>query len=88
MQIPHHFIASQITHLMAFQSGSPWETTTDRLAQSISGPIAKGVAIIGVVIGGLTFAYGEGQHKKQIGQLVIGLSMALGAASFLSAYIF
>ena len=63
---------------------SPWEITVKNLEQAFTGPIAKGLSLIAIVIGGLTFAYSEGGSKKVFAGLVFGLGMALSASSFLS----
>ena len=63
---------------------SPWEIAIKNLVQAFTGPIAKGLSLIAIVIGGLTFAYSEGGSKKVFAGLVFGLGMALSAASFSS----
>ena len=70
--------------LTAGYGQSPWETAVNNLQQSFTGPIAKGLSLIAIVIGGLTFAYSEGGSKKIFAGLVFGLGMALSATSFLS----
>jgi type IV secretory pathway VirB2 component (pilin) len=62
---------------------SPWESSSQKLATAFTGPIAKGLSLVAIVVGGLTFAYGEGGGKKLIGGIVFGVGMAMGAASFL-----
>lgn len=54
------------------------------LSGIFSSTIARGLAIVCVVIGGIEVAIGEGHSKKLIGGLVFGLGMALGAVSFIS----
>jgi type IV secretory pathway VirB2 component (pilin) len=63
---------------------SPWETSTQRLQQAFTGPIAKALSLVAIVVGGLMFAYGEGQGKKAIAGIVSGVGMAVGAVNFLS----
>ena len=63
---------------------SPWEIAVNNLQQAFTGSLAKGLSLIAIVIGGLTFAYSEGGSKKAFAGLVFGLGMALSAASFLS----
>ena len=50
----------------------------------MTGTIAKGLALVAIVVGGLMFAFGEGGSKKMLAGIIFGLGMALGAASFLS----
>src|ERR1017187_7934110 len=63
---------------------SPWETAVNNLQTSFTGPIAKGLSLIAIVIGGLTFAYSEGGSKKVFAGIVFGIGMALSAAAFLT----
>ena len=63
---------------------SPWEDAVSKLQASFTGPIAKGLSLVAIVIGGLTFAYSEGGSKKQFAGLIFGIGMAVSAASFLS----
>ena len=63
---------------------SPWELAVNNLQQSFTGPIAKGLSLVAIVIGGLTFAYSEGGSKKVLAGIVFGIGMAVSAASFLA----
>ena len=63
---------------------SPWETAVDVLKVSFTGPIARGLALVSIVIGGLTFAYGEGDSKRMLAGILFGVGMAISAASFMS----
>lgn len=82
-----HLIA--LTFAMAaaspvFAQGSPWETAVNNLQTSFTGPIAKGLSLVALVVGGLMFAYSEGGSKKVFAGIVFGLGMALGAANFMA----
>jgi type IV secretion system protein VirB2 len=66
------------------QGTSPWENAVNVLQQSFTGPIAKGLALVAIVIGGLTFAFGEGGGKRTFAGLVFGLGMAVLAVNFLN----
>lgn len=63
---------------------SPWETSSAKLQAAFTGPIAKALSLVAIVIGGLVFAFGEGQGKKVIAGIVFGVGMAVGAVNFLS----
>jgi len=67
-----------------FAQGSPWETAVQNLQLSFTGPIAKGLSLVALVVGGLMFAYSEGGSKKVFAGIVFGLGMALGAANFMA----
>ena len=61
---------------------SPWLKAVDVLQQAFTGPIAKGLSLIAIVVAGLMFAFGEGGSKRALAGVVFGLGMALGALSF------
>ena len=64
--------------------GSPWENAVNVLQTAFTGPIAKGLALVAIVIGGLTFAFGEGGGKRTFAGIVFGLGMAVLAVNFLT----
>ena len=66
------------------QGNSPWENAVNVLQQSFTGPIAKGLALVAIVIGGLTFAFGEGAGKRTFAGIVFGLGMAVLSVNFLT----
>ena len=76
-------LALSAGELMA-QGTSPWLQAVDVLQQAFTGPLARGLSLIAIVIGGLMFAFGEGGSKKALAGIVFGLGMAMGAANFLA----
>jgi len=66
------------------QTTDPWSTAAGALATAFTGPIAKGLSLVAIVLGGITTAFSEGNHSRVIGSLVFGVGLALGAASFLT----
>lgn len=62
---------------------SPWERAASRLEVSFTGPIARSLALVAIVIGGLTFMFGEGGAKRQLSGIVFGGGLALFAGQFL-----
>ena len=63
---------------------SPWESAVNVLQISFTGPIARGLSLISIVIGGITFAFGEGQSKRLLAGIVFGVGMAIGAVNFMA----
>jgi type IV secretory pathway VirB2 component (pilin) len=63
---------------------SPWENAVNVLQTAFTGPIAKGLALVAIVVGGLTFAFGEGGGKKTFAGILFGLGMAVLAVNFLT----
>ena len=54
------------------------------LQAAFTGPIARGLSLIAIVVGGLMFAFGEGGSKKALAGIVFGVGMAMGAANFMA----
>jgi type IV secretion system protein VirB2 len=69
--------------LYAAGSNMPWEAPLQSILDSIQGPVAKIVAVIIIIVTGLTLAFGDtsGGFRKLI-QIVFGLSIAFAASSF------
>ena len=68
-------------------SGMPWEAPLQQILESIQGPVAKIVAVMIIIITGLTLAFGDtsGGARKLI-QIVFGLSIAFAASSFFLSF--
>ena len=67
------------------QTGSdPWDNAVNVLKTAFTGTIATGLSLVAIVVGGLMFAYGEGQSKKTIAGIVFGVGMAIGAVNFMA----
>jgi len=64
-------------------SNMPWEQPLNQILQSVEGPVAKIIAVIIIVVTGLTLAFGDssGGFRRLI-QIVFGLSIAFAASSF------
>jgi type IV secretory pathway VirB2 component (pilin) len=73
----------------AFAAGSnmPWEQPLNQVLQSVEGPVAKIVAVIIIIVTGLTLAFGDtsGGFRRLI-QIVFGLSIAFAASSFFLSF--
>jgi type IV secretory pathway VirB2 component (pilin) len=63
---------------------SPWERAARNLETSFTGPLARSLALVAIVLGGLMFMFGEGGAKRQISGIVFGGGLALFAAQFLT----
>jgi len=77
------FLLGMLTPLVA-HAASPWENAVDALQTSFTGPIARGLSLVAIVVGGLMFAFGEGESKRMLAGIVFGIGMAIGAVNFLS----
>jgi len=77
-------VAMAATAFAQTGGASPWENAVNVLQQAFTGTIAKGLALVAIVIGGLTFAFGEGGGKKSFAGIIFGLGMALLAVNFMT----
>ncbi len=87
-----YFLSSATTFAItapayAAGSGMPWEAPLQRILESVQGPVAKIVAVIIIILTGLTLAFGEssGGFRRLI-QIVFGLSIAFAASSFFLSF--
>lgn len=63
----------------------PWEGPLQMIMNSISGPVAKILGVIAIVIAGLGIAFGEsGSGVRKLFQVVLGLAIAFTAASIVA----
>jgi type IV secretion system protein VirB2 len=73
----------------AYAAGSnmPWEAPLQSILESIQGPVAKIIAVMIIIVTGLTLAFGDtsGGARKMI-QIVFGLSIAFAASSFFLSF--
>jgi type IV secretory pathway VirB2 component (pilin) len=63
---------------------SPWERAASNLEQTFTGPLARSLALVAIVIGGLLFMFGEAGAKRQVSGIVFGGGLALFAGQFLA----
>ena len=68
-------------------SGLPWEAPLQRILESIEGPVAKVVAVIIIIVTGLSLSFGDmGGGFRRLIQVVFGLSIAFAATSFFLSF--
>jgi len=77
------FTALLLLPTLAFAQ-SPWERAAANLERTFTGPLARSLALVAIVIGGLMFMFGEGGAKRQISGIVFGGGLALFAVQFLA----
>jgi len=73
----------------AYAAGSnmPWEQPLQQILDSVQGPVAKIIAVLIIIVTGLSLAFGEtsGGFRRLI-QIVFGLSIAFAASSFFLSF--
>ena len=94
--IPHAVTAATILYstLLPFSSAAyaagssmPWEQPLHQVLQSVEGPVGKILAVIIIIVTGLTLAFGDtsGGFRRLI-QIVFGISIAFAASSFFLSF--
>ena len=68
-------------------TGMPWEAPLQQVLDSVQGPVAKIIAVMIIIVTGLTLAFGEtaGGFRRLI-QIIFGLSIAFAASSFFLSF--
>jgi type IV secretion system protein VirB2 len=81
------FLPLLAVHAYAAGSNMPWEQPLQQILDSVQGPVAKIVAVIIIIVTGLSLAFGEtsGGFRRLI-QIVFGLSIAFAASSFFLSF--
>jgi type IV secretion system protein VirB2 len=83
------FLLAALLTSPAYAAGSsmPWEAPLQKILDSIEGPVAKIIAVIIIIVTGLTLAFGDtsGGFRRLI-QIVFGLSIAFAASSFFLSF--
>lgn len=69
---------------VAAAAQSPWERAALNLEATFTGPLARSLSLVAIVIGGLMFMFGEAGAKRQISGIVFGGGLALFAGQFLT----
>ena len=68
---------------LLFAQTSPWVQAVRNVQQAFTGPIARGLALVAIVVGGVLFMFNEGGAKQTLAGIIFGVGMAMGAANFL-----
>jgi type IV secretory pathway VirB2 component (pilin) len=74
-------------HAIAAGSNMPWEQPLQQILNSIQGPVAKIIAVIIIIVTGLSLAFGDtsGGFRRLV-QIVFGISIAFAASSFFLSF--
>jgi type IV secretion system protein VirB2 len=67
----------------------PWNGPIASIVNNLSGPLAKGLIILAIVITGLMWAFGEhGSSMRKVMGIAAGGALALAAVSFVGSGFF
>ena len=78
------YIALLLGCTLPAMAQDPWTASANNLKTAFTGPIVTALIAVAVVITGMTFAFSEGQGKRQLTGLIFGGAMAIGAVRFMS----
>lgn len=72
------------TNIYATETGLPWESPLEKILASLTGPVAKILGVVAIVLAGFGIAFGEASSgMRRIFQIVLGLSIAFTASSLI-----
>ena len=60
----------------------PWEGPLNQVLASFTGPVAKALCILAIVVTGFAFAFSDGGGMRRILGILLGVSIAVTATSF------
>lgn len=82
--LPIILVASALSRTAhAASAGMPWEGPLNRLVQSLTGPVAKGIGIAAIALAGLGLAMGEGgSGVKSFLRILFALAIVFTASNF------
>lgn len=64
----------------------PWESPLQKILASLTGPVAKILGVIAIVIAGFGIAFGEaGSGVRRLFQVIFGLSIVFSAATLVAS---
>ena len=79
--------AMTVSSAHAAGSSMPWEAPLQKVLDSVEGPVAKIIAVIIIIVTGLTLAFGDSSGGfRCLIQIVFGLSIAFAASSFFLSF--
>jgi type IV secretion system protein VirB2 len=67
-------------------TGLPWETPLETVKQSLTGPVAAGISVVGIAAGGMALVFGGelSEFAKRSCYAVIATGVIVGAGTIMS----
>ncbi len=64
-------------------TGMPWEQPLQQVLDSLTGPVARAAAIVGIIISGMAILFSEGGGGiRKLAFVGLGIAIMFGAVSF------
>ena len=82
-------LLAALTASPAFAAGSgmPWEGPLEQVVDSITGPVARAAAVIGIVLAGIAIMFSEGGGGvRKLAFVGLGIAIMFAAVSFFLSF--
>lgn len=79
-------VSNALAHASTSTTGLPWETPLQTVQQSLTGPVAAGISVVGIAAGGMALVFGGelSEFAKRACYAVIATGAIVGAGSLMS----
>ena len=78
--------SSAVSYASTSTTGLPWETPLQTVKQSLTGPVAAGVSVVGIAAGGMALVFGGelSEFAKRACYAVIATGAIVGAGTLMT----
>ena len=79
-------VSSAVSFASTSTTGLPWETPLQTVKQSLTGPVAAGVSVVGIAAGGMALVFGGelSEFAKRACYAVIATGAIVGAGTLMT----
>jgi type IV secretion system protein VirB2 len=79
-------VSNALAYASTSTTGLPWETPLQTVQQSLTGPVAAGISVVGIAAGGMALVFGGelSEFAKRACYAVIATGAIVGAGSLMS----
>ena len=79
-------VSNALVYASTSTTGLPWETPLETVKQSLTGPVAAGISVVGIAAGGMALVFGGelSEFAKRSCYAVIATGVIVGAGTIMS----
>ena len=79
-------VSNALAYASTGTTGLPWETPLQTVQQSLTGPVAAGISVVGIAAGGMALVFGGelSEFAKRSCYAVIATGVIVGAGTIMS----
>jgi type IV secretion system protein VirB2 len=79
-------VSNALAYASTSTTGLPWETPLQTVQQSLTGPVAAGISVVGIAAGGMALVFGGelSEFAKRSCYAVIATAVIVGAGTIMS----